>query len=299
MPRRDRNAACRVAGVEAEDEFIEVGLEVFATQPVVDAQGPHLEVGEDPVNPGQDDMGGHLADDVGMVDDAGGAGISGPAIGLGSSTGAEVGGEEGVEAGSRVIGDLAQADAAGAEAAGLYLDGADHQHFALMATPATARDRVVFAAARDFGFINLDEAGQRATAGREHAAAQLGADQPRRLVGAEGELALQLQSRDAVGVGCHQISRPEPGGQWQFGVMHDGSGGDRGLATAAGAFIGPGLGLQPPGFTTTADRADKPVGPAHRYKILSARGLIAEALLELDQGAWKVGHCDHRKRLCS
>ena len=258
------------------------------------------------MNPGQDDRWAchSLPTTWGLVDDAGGAGIiirtSSSSVLAGGHRGAEVGGEEGVEAGSRVIGNLAEAGIpAGAEAAGLYLDGADHQHFALMATPATARDRVVFAAARDFGFINLDEAGQRATAGREHAAAQLGADQPRRLVGAEGELALQLQSRDAVGVGCHQISRPEPGGQWQFGVMHDGSGGDRGLATAAGAFIGPGLGLQPPGFTTTADRADKPVGPAHRYKILSARGLIAEALLELDQGAWKVGHCDHRKRLCS
>jgi hypothetical protein len=32
---------------------------------------------------------------------------------------------------------------------------------------------------------------------------------------------------------------------------------------------------------------------------LSARGFITEALLELDQGAWKVGHLGHRKRLCS
>ena len=79
--------------------------------------------------------------------------------------------------------------------------------------------------------------------------------------------------------------------------MHDGSGGDRGLATAAGALIGPGLGLQPPGFATAADRADETVGPAHRCKILSAGGLIAEALLELDQGAWKVGHRGHRKRV--
>ena len=81
--------------------------------------------------------------------------------------------------------------------------------------------------------------------------------------------------------------------------MHDGSGGDRGLATAVGALIGPGLGLQPPGFATTADRADKPVGPAHRYKILSARRLIAEALLELDQGPGKVSHRGHREQLCS
>jgi hypothetical protein len=106
-----------------------------------------------------------------------------------------------------------------------------------------------------------------------------------------------LQSRDAVGVGSHQISRPEPGGQRQLGVMHDGSGSDRGLAAAAGALIGPGLGFQPPGFATAADRTDKPVRPARRDQILSAGGLIAEALLELDQGAWKVGHRGHRKRV--
>src|SRR5205085_7488204 len=78
---------------------------------------------------------------------------------------------------------------------------------------------------------------------------------------------------------------------------HDGSGGERGLATAAGALIGPGLGFQPPGFATTASRADKPVGPARRCKVLSAGSLIAEALLELDQGAGKVGHRGSREQL--
>jgi len=115
--------------IEAEDEFIEVGSEVLAAQPVVDAQSPDLEVGEYPVDPGQDDMGSHLADDMGIV---GGAGISRPTIGLGGGAGAEVGGEEGVEADCRVIGDLAQADAAGAEAAVHNLDGAEDQHFALI-----------------------------------------------------------------------------------------------------------------------------------------------------------------------
>ena len=269
--------------VEAEDEFIEVRLEVLAAQPVIDAQGPDFEVGEDPVNPWEHDVGGHLADDVGIVGDAGGAGVPGPAIGFGGGAGGEIGGKKGMEAGGRVIGDLAETDAAGTKAAVLDLDGADDQHFALMAAPATARDRIVFTAAGDFGFIDLDQSGKRAAARSEHAAAQLGADQPRRLVGAETELALQLQSRDAVGVGRHQISGPEPGGQRQLGVMHDGSGGDRGLATAAGALIGPGLGFQPPGFATPADWADKPVRPARRDKILSAGGLIAKALLELDQ----------------
>jgi hypothetical protein len=53
------------AAVEAEDELVEVGLEMPAAQAVIDAQGPDLEVGEDPVHPRQHDMGGHLADDMG------------------------------------------------------------------------------------------------------------------------------------------------------------------------------------------------------------------------------------------
>jgi hypothetical protein len=239
------------------------------------------------------------ADDMGIVGDAGGAGISGPTIGLGGGARGDVGGEKGMEACGRVIGYLAEADAAGAEATVFDLDGADDQHFALMAASAPAGDRIVFAAARDFGFIQLDETRQRAAAWREHAAAQLGADQPRRLVGAETELALQLQNRDAVGVGSHQISGPEPGGQRQLGVMHDGSGSDRDLAAAAGALIGPGLGLQPPGFATPAAWADKPVRPARRYQISSAGRLIAEALLELNQGARKIGHRGHRGQLSS
>ena len=72
--------------VEAKDEFIEVGLEVLAAQPVIDAQGPDLEVGKDPVHPGQDNMSGHFTDDMGIMGDTGGAGISGPTIGLGGGT---------------------------------------------------------------------------------------------------------------------------------------------------------------------------------------------------------------------
>ena len=111
------------------------------------------------MNPWEHDVGGHLSDDVGIVGDAGGAGVPGPAIGFGGGAGGEIGGKKGMEAGGRVIGDLAEADAAGAEAAVLDLDRADDQHFALMTAPATASDRVVFAAAGDFGFIDLDEAG--------------------------------------------------------------------------------------------------------------------------------------------
>ena len=84
------------APVEAEDELVEIGLKVFATQTVVDAQGPDLEVGEDAMDPGQDDMGGHRGDDMGIMDAACGAGIAGPSVGLGGGARGQVGGEEGM-----------------------------------------------------------------------------------------------------------------------------------------------------------------------------------------------------------
>ena len=98
-----------------------------------------------------------------------------------------------MKAGGRIIRDLAQADAPGGVTVILDLDGADDQHLALMAAPAATGDRIVFAAASDFGFVHLDQTGERAAARGEHAAAQFGAEQPRRLIGAESELPLQLQ----------------------------------------------------------------------------------------------------------
>ena len=65
------------------------------------------------MDPGQDDVGGHLADDMRIMDETCGAGIVGPSVGLGGGAGGEVGGEEGVQAGGRVIGYLAQPNAAG------------------------------------------------------------------------------------------------------------------------------------------------------------------------------------------
>ena len=88
--------------------------------------------------------GGHLADNLRIVDEAGSAGISIPAIGFGSGAGDEVCHEKGIEAGGQVTGDLVQADAAGAKTGVLDLDDADDQYLALMAAPA-AGDRIVLA----------------------------------------------------------------------------------------------------------------------------------------------------------
>ena len=41
-----------MAAIEAENEFVEVGLEVLAAQAMIDAQRPGFEVGKDAVGPG-------------------------------------------------------------------------------------------------------------------------------------------------------------------------------------------------------------------------------------------------------
>ena len=141
------------APVEAEDELVEVGLQVLASETVVDAQRPGLEVGEDAMNPGQDDMGGHVSNDVGVVCDAGRAGVAGPAVGPGSGAGGEVGAQEGVQAVGGEVLDPRQADPAGPTLADL--DSAGDQQFALVATPAAAARRVVLGAAGDQAFVHL------------------------------------------------------------------------------------------------------------------------------------------------
>ena len=45
------------SSVPAEDEFVEIALDMGLSQSVEDALGPSLEVREDPVNPFQDFMG--------------------------------------------------------------------------------------------------------------------------------------------------------------------------------------------------------------------------------------------------
>src|SRR3954451_22480668 len=94
------------ASVEAEDELVEVGLEVFAAQTMIDAERPALEVGEDAVGPGQHDMGGHAADNMRIVRDARGTGIPCPAVGFGGGTGGEIGLEKGMQTIGRIVGYL-------------------------------------------------------------------------------------------------------------------------------------------------------------------------------------------------
>jgi len=97
---------------------------MLAAQPMIDAQGPDLEVGKNSVDPGKHNVSSHLTDDMGIMSYAGGTGIPAPAIGLGGGAGGEIGGKKAMKAGGRIIGKLAEANAPGAPAAILNFDGA-------------------------------------------------------------------------------------------------------------------------------------------------------------------------------
>src|SRR4051812_37508498 len=69
----------RAAAIEAEDELVEVGLEVLLAQPVIDPQRPPLRVREDAVDPGQHRVGRRVADHLRVVLDTLEPGVAGPA----------------------------------------------------------------------------------------------------------------------------------------------------------------------------------------------------------------------------
>src|SRR5512144_2130972 len=115
-------------------------------------------------------------------------------------------------------------------------------------------------------------------------------EQPGRFVRSQSQLRLQLQGGDAVGVGGHQVRRPEPDGERQLRGVHHRAGGHRGLPAARGALPGERLGRELPALAVPARWAAEPVRPAHPRQIRGTRPLIREAALKLDERTGKVGH---------
>ena len=105
-----------VAAVEAEDELVEISLEMLGAQAVIDAQGPALEVGEDAVDPGEHEMARHRPDHMGIMARDRRTWIACPPIGLGGSAGCDAYLEEGMQAVGGIVGDAREADAAATSA---------------------------------------------------------------------------------------------------------------------------------------------------------------------------------------
>ena len=129
---RAESSVAGFAAVEAKDELIEIGLQMLAAQPVVDASRPSFEVGEDLVDPRQDEVSGGLPDDMDIVAIVGNRSVAGPAVGLGDGVGIGVGFDEVSEVGGGVGGDFGQPQAAW-DVSVPEFDGADDEHLAVVA----------------------------------------------------------------------------------------------------------------------------------------------------------------------
>ena len=104
---------------------------MLATQPVVDASRPSFEVGEDLVDPRQDEVSGGLPDDMDIVAIGGDRSVAGPAVGFRDGVGIGGGFDEVSEVGGAVGGD--RPAAGGRDVSVPEFDGADDEHLAVVA----------------------------------------------------------------------------------------------------------------------------------------------------------------------
>lgn len=179
------------SSVPPEDKFVKVALKVRLSDPVIGAEGPSLEVGEDAVDPGKGDMGCHRAYDMRLVIVVFEGLVRGEAVaddGRASFYGV---GDEAADPGAREIGEWRKADAA-RKTFGRKFDRADDVDFADRASSLAAGNRVVLRPVRDVAFVDLDEGGEQRAVRIDHGAAEFLKHEPGGLVGAKSELGLQL-----------------------------------------------------------------------------------------------------------
>ena len=124
------------------------------------------------MDPGQHDMGGHFADDMGIVGDVGRAWIGCPSVGFDGCALSQVGGDKTVQRGGGEVLDFCEANAAGRA---VDFDRAGDEHFALGRATAATRDQIVLGAQGDFRLVDLGDPSQERAGRRDHGPPQLGA----------------------------------------------------------------------------------------------------------------------------
>jgi len=273
--------------VPAEDEFVEIGLDMSLAEPVIDAEAEALQVREDAVNPRQEHMRRHRPDDFGHVMALVHARIGGETIGEDCRAKSRVGGDEIFQSLPAIVGNQRQPDAAGL-AAFDALDRPDNEDFPVVIAALATRDRIVFRPEGDAGLVDLDYPRQWVAVRIDHGFAQFVQEQPGRLVGADPELALELQGRNTVGMRRDQMRGDEPSAQGQVCSVHDRAGGHRGLLAACTALESPGLRRQLPALPRVAARTDEAIGPAPPLEPVGANVVVSKIRHELLEGGWPI-----------
>src|SRR3954452_13036459 len=187
------------AAVEPEDVIVKVGGEVLlAHRAVVGAEEPALDEAEDEMDAGQPERGvaPGRAEIDGLVVVAPGrqAEVAAPAVGGHGRRPGDVGGEEGVQARGRGVGQRGEPEPAEAAPAGLAAAGLDRPSDERLAGGASAAPAGPRAA--DVALVGLDAPGQGLTIRADHGLAELVQPGPGGLVAAQAQLPLQLGGGD-------------------------------------------------------------------------------------------------------
>ena len=287
--------------VEAEGEFVEVGLQVLVTDPVMDAVQPRFQVCEDEMDDWQILLGdlriAPFSDGEVFVAALGKAGVAAPVVGderRARHNGALNEAAERLRAAVRHDGEPNPPGIAttlplvelGARLALANLHSAGDKNLIVDATAFAARP------AASPGFIDFDvlagPAADPVLIRAHHPRAELVEDLERRLVARQAKLSPKLHGRHAGCLAGHQIGRPKPYAQRRVRARHDRSHRQSGVTAALAA-------AQDARTICEAERlsrrltmgANKPVAPASLLQVGGAGRVVGKKSLELWERLWE------------
>ena len=287
--------------VEAEGEFVEVGLQVLVTDPVMDAVQPRFQVCEDEMDDWQILLGdlriAPFSDGEVFVAALGEAGVAAPVVGderRARHNGALNEAAERLRAAVRHDGEPNPPGIAttlplvelGARLALANLHSAGDKNLIVDATAFAARP------AASPGFIDFDvlagPAADPVLIRAHHPRAELVEDLERRLVARQAKLSPKLHGRHAGCLAGHQIGRPKPYAQRRVRARHDRSHRQSGVTAALAA-------AQDARTICEAERlsrrltmgANKPVAPASLLQVGGAGRVVGKKSLELWERLWE------------
>ena len=281
--------------VEAEGEFVEIGLQVLRADAVMDAAQPSLEIGEHEVNDRQEGLGNlHVAPlrDSGMaiitlaqlrvttpvVGDDGGAGCNSTLDESAQRLGAAIRRNGKANTPCVALGSafvtapllLALAD----------FDRAGHENHAVYASPLAAGTPT------DIGFVGLDVflglAPDPILVRAHHAGAQLVENLKGRFVARQPELPLELDGRHSGCMAGNQVGRPEPNRERRVRAFHDRAGREASFVATRPATKNTGASGVAIGFAgRSAVGTGEAVAPSRALKVCRTCCLVRKQALEL------------------
>ena len=279
------------AAIESKGVLVEVGRQVFVTDPMVSTTEPGLKVSEDVMDVRQNLLGARrMALHGSFVLEAPSAQrqIALPSVRVDSCAAVDVALDKAAQRGARCIGHHLEPDSAELPAFSLRismpeLDGSNDE--CLGEELASAAQTGL--STSDVGLIDLDTFMQAFPIRPDHDTSEFVQHCPGRLVATQSQLTLQLKRGESRRMGRYKIGGPEPRRKPKLGPVKHRACGHRRIAFA-GLAAPQVSGRKLEGLQATADRAHEPIRPARGSQIRSTSLLGPETTLKLDQIPRKV-----------